>query len=98
MFDVMKLEFGRAVTRRKSKAVFKKANNDQGDDWALAKPGLRLRCRKVSLASSKEGNELQELVCTTTDVPVRLPLPSTLLPFFLFPKHTIIARQPQRAE
>jgi hypothetical protein len=41
MFDVMKLEFGRAVTRRKSKAVFKKANNDQGDDWALAKPGLR---------------------------------------------------------
>ena len=81
MFDVMKLDFGRAVTRRKSKAVFKKANNDQGDDWALAKPGLRLRCRKVSLASSKEGNELQELVCTTTDVELRLPLPPLFPPF-----------------
>ena len=67
MFDVMKLDFGRAVTRRKSKAESKKPITTKVTIGRLPRQSA-VAMQESSLALSKEGNELQELVCTTTDV------------------------------
>jgi hypothetical protein len=53
VFDVMKLDFRKGGNKKKAQGRVKKANNDQGDDWAWFCQD-RNASSAQSLASSKE--------------------------------------------
>jgi hypothetical protein len=65
VFDVMKLDFRAGGNKKKVQGRFQKANNDQGDDWACQDRSAVTSAQRLA---SEQGNELQVLVCTTTDV------------------------------